>query len=424
MLWRSANYHHPPNTTSSPRLKTMGPTPMRETVRELSEGSSEVETIHSPTTQPDNEGEMTETEETVHQNTLTDNKQKQSVSTQPRKLYHPDSFLSQSTGQELPSQTSHSSSSSMIFQQSGVNLNMQRSMMTPLTMTKTNSATNQSQPTIERQSSYLSFKAPDRSSRANTQQSGFYQHSRLSSQAIQSATPIGTPMSHENLSGSMLEQTPPLPVAASVGNPEDDMDFSSFLNSSQPQTSSRTQQKLWLQRETIASLNDPSHHISESPISNISTRFKYEEVARSYMHIRRTGNPIVDSLKRLDKLGANRFKVQKSVDASVNEDMSKLKIDLSNKNDLVDSIWKRSIDMQMTVPPQKPIKKVSSQKSTPPMKSATELFHMGQRSFGSAQKMEPINSSNSLNRLKFNRNLNESSTTPVSSPLSTNQNRL
>lgn len=391
----------------------MDSAPLRETVRELSKESSESATIGSPPAPTDNdEEEMTETEQTNH--LITNDIPKEPTRTPPRKLYHPDSFLSQSTGQELPSQSNHSSNSSMIFQQSGVNLNLQRNSMTPLTMTKTNS-NGQSQPTIERQSSYLSFKAPDRLVRGNVQP-GLYQQSRLSSQTLPSGTPIGTPTNNIPISELISESTSPVPppTASSsvpVGNPEDDMDFSSFLNSSQPQTSSRTQQKLWLQRETIASLNDVNQNDTSSPISNISTRFKYEEVARSYMHIRRTGNPVVESLKRLDYMGPNHFKVRKPVESPVNEDTKKLKIDLSSTNDLVDSLWKKSIELQMTTPPvpiPNPIKKTP----TSPVKSASELFHMGQRNFGSQQKFDSIPS-----RSKFNRSFNDNSTI-VSSPLS------
>lgn len=378
---------------------------MRETVRELSEGSSEVDTINSAAPQEEEEGETTESEPTLHQNTLTEGDGIPTVPPPPRRLYHPDSFLSQSTGQELPSQGNHSASSSMIFHQSGVNLNTQRSTVSSLGMTRTNSG-GQSQQVVQRQSSYLSFNAPERS-RGNIQP-GFYQQSRLSSHTLQSATPVGTPISGKSYVESSLEHTPPS-NAAPVGNPEDDMDFSSFLNSSQPQASNRTQQKLWLQRETIASQNDSSMAVN-SPISNISTRFKYEEVARSYMHIRRTGNPITESLKRVENIKPNHFKVRKP-EQEMSEDVDKLKATSSDSKDIVDVLWKKAIDQHMTLPPKKPAQKLSANLSSSPGNSASNLFHMGQRSFGSQQKLD-----SALGRPKFGRTYDN--TTSIPSPLS------
>ncbi|GMM28091.1 hypothetical protein DAMA08_008070 [Martiniozyma asiatica (nom. inval.)] len=69
-------------------------------------------------------------------------------------------------------------------------------------------------------------------------------------------------------------------------------DFSSFLTSASPEPLSRTQQKLYLQRSNISTPSAP-------PPSAISTRFKYEELSRTYMHIRRYHTPVTSSLRRI-----------------------------------------------------------------------------------------------------------------------------
>lgn len=349
-----------------------------------------------------------------------------------RKMYHPESFLSQSTGQELPSQgnkqpQNHSNSSSMIFQHSGINLNsgnsnnghsraqLAMSGFTPLTLTKTNS-----QHHIERQSSYLSFQASDRSKLAAYQQNQQLQQQQQPQQSLQmfnsrmsSHTPSSrTPASANTLDGS----SPKIPAPTAqlqqpdehpfVGNPDDDMDFSAFLTSSQPQTANRTQQKLWLQRENVVSINDSETSIgNDSIISNISTRFKYEEVARSYMHVRRTGNPIVDSLKRVERTSITsptNLKVRPQR-TSLDSQIQDTKFKSQDQTDLVQNLWKKSIAANITLPQIKsqPTQKLPNTQSQPvsnsplhPRKTeasqlaASELFHMGQRSFGSQPNLQ------------------------------------
>lgn len=78
-------------------------------------------------------------------------------------------------------------------------------------------------------------------------------------------------------------------------------DFSNFLQTSEVGGDSRTQQKLWLQREnSIQDLSSQnSNHDSVFLASNVEARREFERISREYTNVRRFSNPLADSLHRV-----------------------------------------------------------------------------------------------------------------------------
>jgi hypothetical protein len=68
--------------------------------------------------------------------------------------------------------------------------------------------------------------------------------------------------------------------------------FNSFIRHSNPNIETRTQQKLWLQRES--SLLDLSMLNSSNP----QIRREFERISREYLNARRFSNPIIEAVKR------------------------------------------------------------------------------------------------------------------------------
>ncbi|AGO13103.1 AaceriAFL054Cp [[Ashbya] aceris (nom. inval.)] len=78
--------------------------------------------------------------------------------------------------------------------------------------------------------------------------------------------------------------------------------FSQFLQSNDQNNESRTQQKLWLQRES--SFLDVSAHSATGSdalflASNVEVRREFERISREYMSVRRFGNPLNDAITRV-----------------------------------------------------------------------------------------------------------------------------
>lgn len=69
--------------------------------------------------------------------------------------------------------------------------------------------------------------------------------------------------------------------------------FNSFIKNSNTNIETRTQQKLWLQRES--SLLDLSMLNSSNP----QIRREFERMSREYLNARRFSNPVIDSVKRI-----------------------------------------------------------------------------------------------------------------------------
>lgn len=98
------------------------------------------------------------------------------------------------------------------------------------------------------------------------------------------------------------------PVAAQKNNETDFNDFNSFLKSDtlKEDKDSRTQQRLWLQREN--SILDLSTDQSRSKFDSIFQPFSvdakrdFENIAKEYNSIKRFGNPLVENLKKIQSL--------------------------------------------------------------------------------------------------------------------------
>ncbi|SCU84311.1 LADA_0D01002g1_1 [Lachancea dasiensis] len=87
--------------------------------------------------------------------------------------------------------------------------------------------------------------------------------------------------------------------------------FSKFLQAESSGTESRTQQKLWLQRES--SILDLSSHSSSSDsmflASNIEVKREFERISREFTNVRRFSNPVTASLLRV--VPKNKLDVKK-----------------------------------------------------------------------------------------------------------------
>ncbi|SGZ40145.1 uncharacterized protein HGUI_02345 [Hanseniaspora guilliermondii] len=98
------------------------------------------------------------------------------------------------------------------------------------------------------------------------------------------------------------------PVATQKNNETDFNDFNSFLKSDtfKEDKDSRTQQRLWLQREN--SILDLSTDQSRSKFDSIFQPFSvdakrdFENIAKEYNSIKRFGNPLVENLKKIQSL--------------------------------------------------------------------------------------------------------------------------
>ncbi|CDO94916.1 unnamed protein product [Kluyveromyces dobzhanskii CBS 2104] len=80
-------------------------------------------------------------------------------------------------------------------------------------------------------------------------------------------------------------------------------DFSSFLQYGDVGTDSRTQQKLWLQRENsiqdLTSQNPSADSVFLA--SNVEVRREFERISREYTNVRRFSNPLAESLSRISQ---------------------------------------------------------------------------------------------------------------------------
>lgn len=97
-------------------------------------------------------------------------------------------------------------------------------------------------------------------------------------------------------------------------------DFSSFLQYGDVGTDSRTQQKLWLQREN--SIQDlSSQNTSPDAVflaSNVEVRREFERISREYTNVRRFSNPLADSLSRISQQQSIEIQKQKKISTGEN----------------------------------------------------------------------------------------------------------
>ncbi|TID12964.1 hypothetical protein CANINC_005063 [Pichia inconspicua] len=226
---------------------------------------------------------------------------------------------------------------SLIFQQSGLTLynlnphstnNLNQGSVNP--MNQYTLSRNISQQSLQRQESYLTFKAPD-NLRKNIQSSSnndtsfrngnqvpetiSTQEFKVSSKKERQEPKQNRTATHTN---SLLSQQKQNQEEEEKLQSVIDIDLSSYLSAQEPEIDSRTQQKLWLQRENVANLNDfeDTQH-APAAIINQSTRFQYEQHSREYLHIRRFMNPMLDSLNRIKNSGVSKRRL--SIENSTTE---------------------------------------------------------------------------------------------------------
>ena len=80
-------------------------------------------------------------------------------------------------------------------------------------------------------------------------------------------------------------------------------DFSSFLQYADVGGDSRTQQKLWLQRENSIQDLTSQNVFSDSIFlaANVEVRREFERISREYTNVRRFSNPLVESISRISQ---------------------------------------------------------------------------------------------------------------------------
>ncbi|AET37988.1 Tco89p Ecym_2241 [Eremothecium cymbalariae DBVPG len=130
--------------------------------------------------------------------------------------------------------------------------------------------------------------------------------------------------------------------------------FSQFLQSGDQGTESRTQQKLWLQRES--SFLDLSAQSSSSDsiflASNIEIRREFERISREYMNVRRFGNPLNDAMTRV--ITQHKIDVRKhnnKISPPVSDTTSgslfgSYQRNMKTFNELHPDVWNRELEIQ------------------------------------------------------------------------------
>ncbi|SCW00500.1 LAFE_0C05556g1_1 [Lachancea fermentati] len=131
--------------------------------------------------------------------------------------------------------------------------------------------------------------------------------------------------------------------------------FSKFLQSDSSGVESRTQQKMWLQREN--SIMDLSAQNSNSDsaflASNIEVKKEFERISREYTNVRRFSNPVNESLNRIAT--KNRIDIKKQRNGpQAGDDISKIFKNGNSKEkktfqELYRQSSSRDIDIQKTL---------------------------------------------------------------------------
>ncbi|KAH3670990.1 hypothetical protein OGAPHI_000701 [Ogataea philodendri] len=162
--------------------------------------------------------------------------------------------------------------------------------------------------------------------------------------APRQATENSTPTLSEQRSGSASS-------LRSVSQPS----VAESLSSSVPAKSTvetRTQQKLWLQRENVNSLVDMADS-NNAFVSNV-TRLEFEQLSREFLTIRRYNNPIVGSLARVNQ---KSLAVKKVRDQQPQPE--KFPGNLAEYGAMVEELWKKNCtdfqqDRKVNFEPQEP----------------------------------------------------------------------
>ena len=230
---------------------------------------------------------------------------------------------------------------SLIFRQSGLTLyNMNNEKMQTTNDTRqfnpSSMVRNVSQPSLHRQESYLSFRVPSKNTNStdknkrvesNHQRVGRLEQPTPQKNHAQLKQAILNTNSKTSLLSEQAMRDEKIDEDSSRDKNNDakivEIDLSSYLSSQEPEVETRTQQKLWLQRENVASLNVSEEGADQitSKIVNQTTRFQYEKISREFLHIRRHTNPTLDALKRINENQSPKKRL--SIDAKSNDLLSK-----------------------------------------------------------------------------------------------------
>ncbi|QPG73678.1 hypothetical protein FOA43_000991 [Brettanomyces nanus] len=133
---------------------------------------------------------------------------------------------------------------------------------------------------------------------------------------------------HNDKTGSITNTEFQKPVEDAFAN-----NFNSYLSTAQPKLETRTQQRLWLQRENLNSLVDLSD--SNNPFTTNLTRMEYEKLSREYLNIRRFRNPVFKSIVKIDNIPG--VDIKKSIGES-----TKSFGDFKAYEDRIAALWKKN----------------------------------------------------------------------------------
>lgn len=255
--------------------------------------------------------------DSINMNTLDSNVQDNNREEQP--LYAPEVILSQSTGMEkrfdqIPAHHPQKYSQNLIhnnhnqnnFNNSSSPTNPSRGIYNDFDHSTTSKQYNKSQGEFK-ESRYQSTVKNNRKSGFTTSVSSLSSH--LQRPTSNGSARLNNLLNHRNSQNFLLKnQSSPTDMTTKYLTTNDRQqkadsfnNFSQFLQSDNSGAESRTQQKLWLQREnSIMDLSAQNSTVDSIFLpSNIEARREFERISREYANVRRFGNPFNDSLVRI-----------------------------------------------------------------------------------------------------------------------------
>lgn len=186
-------------------------------------------------------------------------------------------------------------------------------------------------------------------------------------------------------------------------NDDDDNDndsftnnFNSYLTTQQPKLETRTQQKLWLQRENISSLVDIAD--SNNAFVNNITRMEYERLSREFLNIRRFTNPMLKSLTAVKKIPGltiqkrSTSQLSKGSDKQISEE-SHFKGKMAQYNTRINAYWHKNLNKFYSG---KPSDESTRQEADVPQHNTTGVT-------GKRPALDSYYSANYLSGVPFNR---------------------
>lgn len=136
----------------------------------------------------------------------------------------------------------------------------------------------------------------------------FYRTNRFTPARLRDFRPSNQRKVSQNQNETKQTQSRQEKKTKEVNSTDFSNNFSSYMADQQPELQTRTQQKLWLQRENISSLVDIAD--SNNPFTTNATRLEYEKLSREYLSIRRFSNPMLRLLDKVREIPA--LSIQKS----------------------------------------------------------------------------------------------------------------